>query len=57
MHTSSNDAETWTLNTQAKNKLAAAQTKVERSMLNITYRNRKINIWVRDKTTATDMIE
>ena len=29
-------AETWALTTQAKNKLAAAQTKMERSMLNIT---------------------
>ena len=34
-------AETWALTTQAKNKLAAAQTKMERSMLNITYRDRK----------------
>ena len=31
-------AETWTLTKQAQNKLAAAQTKMERSMLNITYR-------------------
>ena len=43
-------AETWALTTQAKNKLAAAQTKMESSMLNITYRNRKTNIWVREKT-------
>ena len=28
-------AETWALTTQAKNKLAAAQTKMERSMLNM----------------------
>ncbi|KAK2179585.1 hypothetical protein NP493_480g00006 [Ridgeia piscesae] len=34
-------AETWALTTHAKNKLAAAQTKMERSMLNITYRDRK----------------
>ena len=32
-------AETWALTTQAKNKLAAAQTKIERSILNITYRD------------------
>ena len=32
--------ETWALTTQAKNKLAAAQTQMERSMLNITYRDR-----------------
>ena len=30
-------AETWTLIIQAQNKLATAQTKMERSMLNITY--------------------
>ena len=29
-------AETWTLTNQAQNKLSAAQTKMERSMLNIT---------------------
>ena len=34
-------AETWALTNQARNKLAAARTKVERSMLNITYRDRK----------------
>jgi len=52
-------AETWTLTTQAKNKLAAAQTTIERrmSMLNITYRVRKTNIWVREKLTVTDVIE
>ena len=33
-------AETWALTTQAKNKLAAVQTKMERSMLNITYRDK-----------------
>ena len=40
-------AETWALTTQAKNKLAAAQTKMEKSMLNITYRDSNTNIWVR----------
>ena len=34
-------AETWALTIHAKNKLAVAQTKMERSMLNITYRDRK----------------
>ena len=34
-------AETWALTTQAKNKLAAVQTKMERTMLNITYRGGK----------------
>ena len=49
-------AETWALTTQAKNKLAAAQTKMERNMLNITYRDRKTNI-IREKTMVTDVIE
>ncbi|KAK2175255.1 hypothetical protein NP493_742g01047 [Ridgeia piscesae] len=48
-------AETWALTTQAKNKLAAAQTKMERNMLYITYRDRKTNIWIREKTK--DVIE
>ena len=43
-------AETRALTTHAKNKLAAAKKK--RSMLNITYRERKTNIWVREKTTV-----
>ena len=43
-------AETWTLTKQAQNKLAAAQTKLERSMLNITYKDRRTNIWVRERT-------
>ena len=41
----------------AMNKLAAAHIKMERSMLNITYRDRKTNIWVREKTKVTDVIE
>ena len=48
--------EAWALTTQAKNKLAAAQTKIERNMLNIKYRDRK-KIWVREKTQVTDVIE
>ena len=51
------DAETWALTTQAKNKLVDAQTAMERSMLNITYRDRKTNIWVREKTEVIDVIE
>ena len=39
-------AETWALITQAMNKLAAAQTPMERSILNITCRDRKKPIWV-----------
>ena len=49
-------AETWTLTKQAQNKLAAAQTKMERSMLNITYKDRRTNIWVRERTTLIDII-
>ena len=41
---------------QAQNKLAAAQTKIERSMLNITYKYRKTNIWVRERTKVIDII-
>ena len=33
-------------NSCVKTKLAAAQTKAERSVLNVTYRDRKTNIWV-----------
>ena len=50
-------AETWALTTQSKNKLSAAQKKIERSMLNITYRDRKINIWEREKSKVTYVIE
>ena len=49
-------AETWTLTKQAQNKLAAAQTKMERGMLNITYKDRKTNIWGREKTKGIDII-
>jgi hypothetical protein len=42
---------------QVYNKLAAAQTKMERRMLNITYRERKTNIWIREKTKVTDSTE
>ena len=49
-------AETWTLTKQAQNKLAAPQTKMERSMLNITYKDRRTNIWVRERTKLIDII-
>ena len=38
-----------TLTKQAQNKLVASHTKLERSMLNITYKDRKTNIWVRER--------
>ena len=41
---------------QAQNKLAGAQTKMERSMLNITYKDRRTNIWVRERTKLIDII-
>ena len=50
-------AETWSLSKQAQKKLAAEQTKMERSMLNITYHDRKKNTWVRAKTGVTDVIK
>ena len=74
-------AETWTLTKQAQNKLASAQTTMERSkkgkgsfyiaqypvrwtaqsalhssMLNITYKDRKTNIWVRERTKVIHII-
>ena len=49
-------AEAWTLTKQAQNKLAAAQTKMERSMLDITYKDRRTNIWVRKTTKFIDII-
>ena len=48
-------AETWTLTKQAQNKLAAAQAKMKRSMLNITYKDRKTNIWVRERTKVIEI--
>ena len=50
-------AEPWPLTTQPKNKVATAQTKMERSMLNITYLDSKTYIWVRENTKVTDVIE
>ena len=49
-------AETWTLTNQAQNKRAAAQIKMERSILNITYKDRKNNIWVSGRTKVIDII-
>ena len=49
-------AETWALITQSKNRLSAAQTKMERFVKH-TYPDRKKNIWVREKTKVTDVIE
>ena len=59
-HRPRDGAYTWTLTKQAQNKLAAAHTKMERSMVNITYKDRKTNTcrsslgadWVSDSTIA-----
>ena len=34
----------------------AAQTKMERSVLNITYKDRRTNMWVRERTKVMDII-
>ena len=52
-------AETWTLtkhNVQFNDNLAATQSNMERSMLNIIYKDRKTNIWVRKRTKVIDII-
>ena len=49
-------AETWALTTQAKNKLPAAQTKMERSTLNIPYRTEHQKHRLK-KQKVTDVIE
>ena len=38
-------------------KLSGAQHNIERSMLNITYKDRKTNKWVRDQTKVMDIME
>ena len=43
-------AETWTLTKQSQNKLGSSQTKMERSMLNITNNDRRTHIWARERT-------
>ena len=50
-------AENWTLSKQTQHKLAAAaQTNMERSMLNITCKNRRTSILVMDWTKVIDII-
>ena len=51
MRTSSNDIRRGNMGTHHPcKKQASSRTKMERSMLNITYRERKTNIWVREMT-------
>ncbi len=51
-------AETWTLTKQAQNKLAAAHTKWKEvhSTSHTTYKDRKTNISVRERTQVIDII-
>ena len=49
-------ADKWNLTKQSQNKLTAAQTKMERSMLTTIYKDRKTSIWVRERTTVIDII-
>ena len=42
-------AEAWKLTIQTQNKLAAAQTTIERSRLNITYKDRRTNVWIKER--------
>ena len=49
--------ETWALTKQAHNKLAVTQSKMERGMLNSTYKDRNPNVWVnRDNETTYIMV-
>ena len=43
-------AETWTLTTKLEKILSPAQYNMKRSMLKITYKDRKTENWVRDQT-------
>ncbi|KAG1714568.1 N-acetylgalactosamine kinase [Nymphon striatum] len=49
-------SETWTLTTKMERKLAATQHNMERSMLNITYKDRKTNRWIREQTKVKDIM-
>ena len=50
-------AESWTLTAKMERKLAAAQHNMERSILNITYKDRKTNKWIREQTQVQDILE
>ena len=51
------DTETRGLASQARNKLAAAQTRMNRSMLTMTYQDKSSDIWIREKTKVVDVTE
>lgn len=50
-------AETWTLTSKMERKLAASQHNMERSILSITYKDRKTNKWIREQTKVQDILE
>ena len=50
-------AETWTLTKHLERKLAVAQRSMERSLLNITRRDKIRNEIIRSETGVTDIIE
>lgn len=50
-------AETLTLTAKSANKLRVAQRHMERVMLGITLRDRMTNVWIRQQTKLTDVME
>ncbi|KAG1677496.1 Nucleoredoxin-like protein 2 [Nymphon striatum] len=50
-------SETWTLTAKMERKLAATQHNMERSMLNITYKDRKTNRWIREQTKFSSTMD
>ena len=50
-------AETWALTAQMEQKLSAAQHKMERSMMNISYQEHKTNEWVRQHIGLKDILK
>ena len=49
--------ECWTMSTKMEKKLGAAQRNMERSILGITYKDKKTNIWVRKQIKVKDIIK
>ena len=50
-------SETWTMTKAMERKLQAAQRNMERSMLGITWSDRKTNEWIRAHTKVPDILE
>ena len=49
--------ETWTMTKAMKCRIAAAQRRMERSMLGISWEEHKTNEWVRNKSNIQDILE